>query len=50
VYNEHEKKFGWGQTSPERLSATWTNVAEAQELDKKWDAKQAFDTRFLPAK
>jgi NitT/TauT family transport system substrate-binding protein len=50
VFNDHEKKFGWGATSPERLSATWVNVAEAQELDKKWDAKQAFDPRFLPAK
>jgi NitT/TauT family transport system substrate-binding protein len=50
VFNDHEKKFGWGATSPERLAATWTSVAEAQELDKKWDAKQAFDTRFLPAK
>lgn len=50
VYNDHEKKFGWGATSPERLAATWANVADAQELDKKWDPKQAFDTRFLPAK
>ena len=50
VYNDHEKKHGWGATSPERLAATWTNVADAQELDKKWDPKQAFDTRFLPAK
>jgi NitT/TauT family transport system substrate-binding protein len=50
VFNDHEKKFGWGATSPERLAATWVNVADAQELDKKWDPKQAFDTRFLPAK
>jgi NitT/TauT family transport system substrate-binding protein len=50
VFNDHEKKFGWGATSPERLAATWVNVADAQELDKKWDPKQAFDTRLLPAK
>jgi NitT/TauT family transport system substrate-binding protein len=50
VFNDHEKKFGWGATSPERLAATWVNVADAQELDKKWDPNQAFDTRFLPAK
>ncbi len=50
VFNDHEKKFGFGSTSPERMAATWTAVAEAQELDKKWDPKQAFDTRLLPAK
>ena len=50
VFNDHEKKFGFGNTSPERLAATWNSVAEAQELDKKWDARQAFDTRLLPAK
>jgi NitT/TauT family transport system substrate-binding protein len=50
VFNDHEKKFGWGATSPERLDATWASVAEAQELDKKWDPKLAFDTRLLPAK
>jgi NitT/TauT family transport system substrate-binding protein len=47
VFNDHEKKLGWGATSAERLDATWAAVADAQELDKKWDAKQAFDTRFL---
>lgn len=50
VFNDHQQKFGFGSTSPERLAATWTAVAEAQELDKKWDATQAFDTRYLPAK
>lgn len=50
VFNEHEKKFGFGNASAERLAATWSNVAEAQELNKSWDPKQAFDTRFLPAK
>jgi NitT/TauT family transport system substrate-binding protein len=50
VFNDHQEKFGFGRTSPERVAATWGAVAEAQELDKKWDPKQAFDTRFLPAK
>jgi NitT/TauT family transport system substrate-binding protein len=50
VFNDHQKNFGFGRTSPERLTATWAAVADAQELDKNWDAGQAFDTRFLPAK
>jgi len=50
VFNDHQNQFGFGNTSPERLAATWTAVADAQELDKKWDARQAFDTRLLPAK
>jgi len=50
VFNDHEKKLGWGATEPQRLAATWNAVAEAQELDKKWDPKAAFDTRYLPAK
>ena len=50
VFNDHQQKYGFGSTSPERLAATWSAVADAQELDRKWDPKQAFDTRFLPAK
>jgi NitT/TauT family transport system substrate-binding protein len=50
VFNDHQQKFGFGATSPERMAATWTAVADAQELDRKWDPKQAFDTRLLPAK
>jgi NitT/TauT family transport system substrate-binding protein len=50
VFNDHQKNFGFGRTSPERLTATWAAVADAQELDKNWDAGQAFDTRFLSAK
>jgi NitT/TauT family transport system substrate-binding protein len=50
VFNDHQRKFGFGATSPERLAATWSAVADAQELDRKWNSAQAFDTRFLPAK
>lgn len=50
VFTDHEKQFGWGQISPERLATTWQAIAEAQELDVKWDPKQAFDTSLLPGK
>ena len=48
VYTDHEQKYGWGKESPERLAFTWTAVAEAQDLDPKWDPKQAFDTSLVP--
>src|SRR6202011_4904710 len=44
VYTDHEKQFGWGKPSPERLAFTWQTVAESQGLDPKWDPGQAFDT------
>jgi NitT/TauT family transport system substrate-binding protein len=50
VYTDHEKKFGWGRVSPERLATTYEAVAEAQNLDPKWDPNQAFDTSLLPDK
>jgi NitT/TauT family transport system substrate-binding protein len=50
VFTEHEKQFGWGKTSPERLATTWQAIAEAQELDVKWDPNQAFDTSLVPEK
>lgn len=50
VYTDHEKQFGWGKTSPERLKTTWDAVAESQELDKSWDPNQAFDTSLIPEK
>lgn len=50
VFNDYEKKNGFGQVTPERLKETWSVVAESQELDPKWDPAQAIDTRFLPAK
>lgn len=50
VFTDHEKQFGWGKVSPERLATTWTAIAEAQELDPKWDPSQAFDTSLIPEK
>lgn len=50
VFNDYEKKNGFGQVTAERLGETWKIVAESQELDPKWDPAQAIDTRFLPPK
>jgi NitT/TauT family transport system substrate-binding protein len=50
VYTDHESQFGWGKESPERLAFTYGVVAEAQELDPKWDYKQAIDTSLAPGK
>jgi len=47
VYNDHTDKFGWGKESPERLEFTWKAIADAQELDPKWEYKQAIDTSLL---
>jgi NitT/TauT family transport system substrate-binding protein len=49
VYTDHEQKYGWGKESPERLAFTWQVVAESQDLEPKWDPKQAFDTSLVPA-
>ena len=48
VYSDHEKQFGFGKESPERLAFTWKAVADAQELDATWDPRQAFDTSLVP--
>jgi NitT/TauT family transport system substrate-binding protein len=50
VFTDHEKQFGWGNISPERLATTWEAIAEAQSLDPKWDPNKAFDLSLLPAK
>jgi NitT/TauT family transport system substrate-binding protein len=50
VFNDHEKQFGWGNISPERLATTWQAIAEAQDLDPKWDPAKAFDMSLLPGK
>ena len=50
VFNEYEKKHGFGSVTAERLAETWKVVAESQELDPKWNPAQAVDTRFLPTK
>lgn len=49
VFNEHQKKFGWGKEDAERFGFTWNVVAESQEIDKsKFDAKTAIDTSLVP--
>ena len=50
VFTDHEKQFGWGKISPERLATTWAAVAESQDLDAKWNPNQAFDTSLIPDK
>ena len=50
VFTDHEKQFGWGKVSPERLATTWAAVAESQDLDAKWNPNQAFDTSLIPEK
>jgi NitT/TauT family transport system substrate-binding protein len=50
VFNDYQKKNGFGQVTPQRLKETWSVVAEAQGLDAKWDPAQMIDTRFLSAK
>jgi NitT/TauT family transport system substrate-binding protein len=50
VFTDHEKQFGWGKTSPERLVTTWQAIAESQDLDPKWNPNQAFDLSLLPDK
>ena len=48
VFGEHSKKFGWGKEDPARLAFTWQVVAESQELDLKWDPRQAINTSLVP--
>jgi len=48
VFTDHEAQYGFGKESPERLAFTYQAVAEAQELDPKWDYKQAIDTSLVP--
>ena len=50
VFNDYEKKHGFGSVTAERLAVTWKEVAESQQLDLKWNPAQAVDTRFLPPK
>jgi NitT/TauT family transport system substrate-binding protein len=48
VFNEHSEKYGWGREAPDRLAFTWQVVAESQELNAKWDPRQAIDTSLVP--
>jgi NitT/TauT family transport system substrate-binding protein len=50
VFTDHEKQFGWGKISPERLATTWQAIAESQDLDPKWNPNQAFDLSLIPDK
>jgi NitT/TauT family transport system substrate-binding protein len=50
VFTDHEKQFGWGKISPERLATTYQAIAEAQDLDPKWDPNKAFDTSLIADK
>ena len=50
VFTDHEEKYGFGKESPERLAFTFQAVAEAQEIDPKWDYKQMIDTSLVPPK
>ena len=49
VFSDHEKQFGFGQVSPDRLTTTWEAVASSQELPMSWDPRQAFETKFVAA-
>ena len=40
----HRSSSAGARKAPERLEFTWKAIAEAQELDPKWDYKQAIDT------
>ena len=50
VFTDHEAKYGFGKESPERLAETFNAVAEAQEIDPKWDPRQMIDTSLVPPK
>jgi NitT/TauT family transport system substrate-binding protein len=50
VFNDHQKKQGFGHFAPDRLATTWKEVAESVQLDAAWNPNQAIDTRFLPPK
>ena len=50
VFNDHSKEAGWGKESADRLKFSWDTIAEANELKKDYDYKQAIDTKLVPAK
>jgi NitT/TauT family transport system substrate-binding protein len=47
VFTDHSKEFGWGKESPERLKFSWDTIAEANDLKRDYDYKQAIDTKFV---
>ena len=48
VFNDHSKQFGWGKEDADRLKFSWETIAEANELKKDYDYKQAIDTSAVP--
>lgn len=50
VFNDHSKQAGWGKESADRLKFSWDTIAEANELKKDYNYKQAIDTSLVPAK
>ena len=48
VFNAHQEKTGFGRHDPERIAFTWTQVAQAQQIDPSWDYAQAIDLSHLP--
>ena len=50
VFNDHQRQFGFGQVSPERLATTWEAVASSQDLPMTWNPRQAFATEPAAAK
>lgn len=48
VFNDHSKASGWGKENAERLKFSWDIIAEANELKKDYDYKQAIDTSAVP--
>ena len=47
VFTDHGKEFGWGKEGTERLKFSWDIIAEANDLKKDYDFKQAIDTKFV---
>jgi histidinol phosphatase-like PHP family hydrolase len=48
VFNDHSKQFSWGKEDADRLKFSWETIAEANELKKDYDYKQAIDTSAVP--
>ena len=47
VFTDQTAVSGWGKESAERLKFSWDTIAEANELKKDYDYKQAIDTSLV---
>lgn len=47
IYTDFSAKNGLGSLQDERMRLTYAAVAEAQNLDPKWDFRQAYDDQFI---